>query len=137
MLLEFLHQRHPMVISHILSKLRIIDIELIILIPHEAPMQVMLSGIGLKRIELIFDLTVDVLVLTPGFAALGFDHPDSAVLLHHDIVGIEQPLLLNAVHIDDGEILLSSVAVLSPIRCPDDLRSAAQTAFHKCCGQGW
>ena len=101
-----------MFISHILGKLRVVDIKLIVLIPHEAPMEIVLGCISLERIELIFDLTVDVLVLAPGFAALGFDHPDSPVLLHHDVVGIEKPLLLNAVHIDDGEILLSSVAVL-------------------------
>ena len=110
--LEFLRQRHPVVIRHILGKLRVVDIKLIVLITHKAPIQVMLGSIGLKRIELILDLTVDVLVLAPGFTALGFDYPDRAVLLHHDVVGIEKPLFLNAVHIDDGEILLSGITVL-------------------------
>ena len=87
------------------------DIKLMILIPHEAPMQVVPGSIDLECIELVLNLTVDVFALTSGLAAFGFDNPDGAVLFHDNVVSIEKPLLPDAVHIDNGKILLPGIAV--------------------------
>ena len=110
--LENLADWFPVVIGHIDGEFRIIDIQPIILVPDEAPMEAVLGGIALEGVELVFDLWIDVLVLALRFAALGLDHPDRSVLLHDDVVCVEQRLVAQSVQINDGEILLAGIAVL-------------------------
>ena len=90
-----------MIISHINGEFRIIDIQPIILVPDEAPMEAVLGGIALEGVELVFDLWIDVLVLALRFAALGLDHPDRSILFHDDIVCVKQPLMAQGVQIND------------------------------------
>lgn len=71
-----------------------------------------LGGIRFEGIELVLYLSIDVLVLAFGFTALGLNHPHRTVFLHYDVVSIEQPLMLQAVQINDGEILLPGIAIL-------------------------
>ena len=74
-------------------------------------MQSLFSSVYLERIEFVLNLTVDIFILALGLAALGFYNPYGAILLHHNVVCVKQPLMLNRIHIDDGEILLSGIAV--------------------------
>ena len=83
-----------MVIGHIDGELRVVDIQPIILVPGEAPVETVFGGVGFERIELIFNLRIDIFVLALGFAALGLNHPDCPILFHNDVVCIEQPLSL-------------------------------------------
>lgn len=50
-------------ICHVLGEFRIIDIELIVLIPDKSPMYPFFVGVCLERIEFVLNLTVDVLIL--------------------------------------------------------------------------
>ena len=110
--LEDLIDRFPVIISHIDCEFCIVDVEPVIFVPDEAPMEAVLGGIALEGVELVFDLWIDVLVLALRFAALGLDHPDRSVFLHDDVVCVEQPLVAQSVQINDGEILLAGIAVL-------------------------
>ena len=71
----------------------------------------MLCSIRLERIKLVLNLTVNIFILASRFAALSFNYPNRSVFLHHDVVSVKKPLLLDSVYIDDGEILLSGVTV--------------------------
>ena len=101
-----------MIIRHVDGKFCVVDVQPIILIPDEAPMEAVLGGIRFEGIELVLYLSIDVLVLAFGFTALGLNHPHRTVFLHYDVVSIEQPLMLQAVQINDGEILLPGIAIL-------------------------
>ncbi len=102
----------PVLICHIDSKFGIVNVQPVILISHKSPMQAVLRCIGFECIEFVFYLAVYIFVLSLAFATLGFDDPNGAVFFHYNIVSIEQPLLLYAVHIYDGEVLLTRVTVL-------------------------
>ena len=101
----------PVFICHVDGKFGVVNIQSVILITHKSPMQAVFRCIGFECIEFIFYLAVDIFIMALAFAALGFDYPDGTVFFHHDIVGIEQPLFLNAVQINDREILLPRVSV--------------------------
>ena len=61
------------------------------------------GSVCLESIELVFNLIVDVLIFTLGFATLSFYNPDSTVFLHYNVVRIGQSLLLNTINRDDRE----------------------------------
>lgn len=100
-----------MVIGHIDGEFRVVDIQPIILVPDEAPVEAVFGGVGFEHIELIFNLRIDIFVLALGFTALGLNHQDRPVLFHNDVVCIKQPLMAEDIQIDDGEILLAGIAV--------------------------
>ena len=109
--LENLADWFPVVIGHIDGEFRVVDIQPIILVPDEAPVEAVFGGVGFERIELIINLRIDIFALAFGFAALGLNHPDCPILFHNDVVCIEQPLVAEGIQIDDGEILLAGIAV--------------------------
>ena len=100
-----------MLVCHIESKFGIVNVQAVILISHKSPMQAVLRSIGFECIEFVFYLAVYVFVLALTFAALGLNDPDGAIFFHYNVVGIEQPLFLYAVHIYNREILLTRVSV--------------------------
>lgn len=79
---------------------------------HKAPMKVVLLGVFLKCIKLIFDLTVNVFGVTNLHTTLSFDAPNISVGSLNDIIRIKEPLLSDAIHIDDRKILLTRVTIL-------------------------
>src|SRR5699024_8981428 len=89
----------------------IIEIQSIILIPNESPMQTLFPGIRFKCIEFILYLNVDVFILSMTLTALSLNNPNGAVLHHNDVIGIEQPLVLKSVYIDNREVLLPGITV--------------------------
>ena len=62
-LLENLADWFPVVIGHIDGEFRVVDIQPIILVPDEAPVEAVFGGVGFERIELIFNLRIDIFVL--------------------------------------------------------------------------
>lgn len=64
-----------MFIRHILGEHGIIEIQSIILIPNESPMQTLFPGIRFKCIEFILYLNVDVFILSMTFTALSLNNP--------------------------------------------------------------
>ena len=91
-----------MVIRHIMSKFRIVDIKLIVFVSNKSPMEGIFSSIALECIEFVRKLNIDIFVLALGLTALGLNDPDGAILLHNDIISIEQPLILKSVHVHTG-----------------------------------
>ncbi len=61
--LENLIDRFPVIISHINGEFRIVDVQPVILVPDEAPLELVLCGIILEGIELVLNLYIDVFVL--------------------------------------------------------------------------
>ena len=74
-------------------------------------MKFLASSVCHESIELVFNLIVDVLIFTLGFATQSFYNPDSTVFLHYNVVRIGQPLLLNTINRDDREILLTGIII--------------------------
>ncbi len=104
LLLKYLCNWFPVIIGHINRKIGIVDIKAIIFVSDETPMKAMRSGIVFECVKFIFYLNIDIPVFALGLTALGFNYPYRTVLFHYDIVGIEEPLMLQTVQIDDREI---------------------------------
>ena len=62
--MENLAEWFPVFISQIDGKYRIVDIQPIVFVPDEAPMETVLCGIIFEGIELVSNLYIDVFVLS-------------------------------------------------------------------------
>ena len=62
--LENLADWFPVVIGHIDGEIRVVDIQPIILVPDEAPMETMFVSVNLEGVEFVFNLDIDVFILS-------------------------------------------------------------------------
>lgn len=110
--LKYIRQRLPVLICHITGKFCVVDIQAIILVPDETPMKIMVSGIISEGIKFIFNLSVYIFIFSFHFAAFCFDYPYGTILLHNNIISVEQPLMKQSVSVNDGKVLLTSITIL-------------------------
>ena len=62
-LLENLTDRFPVIICHVDGKFRVVDIQPIILVPDETPLETVFVSVKLEGIEFVLDLNIDVYIL--------------------------------------------------------------------------